>query len=213
MRVYHFIDQEHGLQNIRLRRLKIATLESVNDPFELMAVASGNPAQRKAFSKFKQDWTERYGILCFSRDWQSPVQWSHYADRHRGICLGFDVKDSLVNKVVYRKTRLPSEILNNFNEKTAQRIMLTKYLHWNYEQEVRVFARLEDRDPAAGLYFRQFDQDLALRDVIVGHRSLLTRQVLTVALGDLAPSVTAFRARLAFNSYRVVKQHDRERWV
>jgi hypothetical protein len=42
-------------------------------------------------------------MLCFSRDWHNPVQWSHYADKHRGICLGFDVPDSLLVPVQYTK--------------------------------------------------------------------------------------------------------------
>ncbi|MDW9570209.1 DUF2971 domain-containing protein [Sinorhizobium meliloti] len=32
-----------------------------------------------------------YGIVCLSDNWQHPMMWSHYADRHRGICLAFDV--------------------------------------------------------------------------------------------------------------------------
>lgn len=38
MRVYHFLDRKYGLDDIRRRRLKIATLDDLNDPFEMLAM-------------------------------------------------------------------------------------------------------------------------------------------------------------------------------
>jgi hypothetical protein len=213
MRVYHFINERHGLDNLLHRRLKIATIEDLNDPFEMSSIALDTLERREAWGRFKLKLTLSYGLLCFSREWQNPVQWSHYADRHRGLCLGFDVPETLPLNVEYRATRHKPELLDNFNEDVAKKILTTKYRHWSYEQEVRIFSRLEDRDQETGLYFKEFDRDLALREVIVGHRSMLTRQAVAFALGELAATVTAFRARLAFKSYRVVKQRDQKLWV
>lgn len=42
MRVYHFVNAEFGLDDIRRRRLKIATLNDLNDPFELFGVHLGD---------------------------------------------------------------------------------------------------------------------------------------------------------------------------
>lgn len=36
LRVYHFVGPDHGLDDIRRRRLKIATIADLNDPFELL---------------------------------------------------------------------------------------------------------------------------------------------------------------------------------
>lgn len=33
----------------------------------------------------------RFGLLCFSEVWDSILLWSHYAEKHAGIVLGFDV--------------------------------------------------------------------------------------------------------------------------
>jgi hypothetical protein len=38
MRVFHFVPAKHGLSDIRHRRLKIATLRELNDPFEFLGV-------------------------------------------------------------------------------------------------------------------------------------------------------------------------------
>ncbi len=37
MLVYHFRDKKFGMESIKDRRLKVATVEGLNDPFELIA--------------------------------------------------------------------------------------------------------------------------------------------------------------------------------
>lgn len=95
MRLYHFTSRDYGLSNLAQRRLKIATLDDINDPFELEAFSLTNAADRPTYRRFKDEWSKRFGILCFSRSWSNPVQWSHYGEKHRGMCLGFDVDDSV----------------------------------------------------------------------------------------------------------------------
>ena len=87
MRVYHFINAKFGLQAIRRRRLKIARISELNDPFEFLQVASKNPKTRARYQYVKRALSEYMGLLCFSENWRNPVQWSHYAESHRGICL------------------------------------------------------------------------------------------------------------------------------
>jgi hypothetical protein len=213
MRVYHFLSESNGLDDLRRRRLKIATIEAANDPFELSSVALDTPARKKAWGDFKMQMTLRFGFLCFSRDWHNPVQWSHYADRHRGLCLGFDIPDALAMPVKYRKTRYKAALLDHFDDALAKMILTTKYKHWEYEQEVRIFADLDERDPDSGMYFKEFDEEMVLREVIVGHRAMLTRKDVASALGSLASGVKAFRATLALHSYSMVEQRNDEMWV
>ena len=84
MRVYHFINKKYGLEDLRERRLKIARIAELNDPFEFAAVDLSDPWLRQAWEPMKQDMADRYGIICFSETWDSPVLWAHYADKHRG---------------------------------------------------------------------------------------------------------------------------------
>ena len=46
------------------------------------------------------------GVLCFSRGWHNPLLWSHYGDKHRGVCLGFDVPNAHIVHVSYNSSRL-----------------------------------------------------------------------------------------------------------
>src|SRR3546814_15526274 len=85
MRVYHFVNCEYGLQDIARRRLKVATLADVNDPFEMLSLNLKDSGLRATLGKARKEFGERRGMLCFSRGWRNPVQWSHYADHHRGL--------------------------------------------------------------------------------------------------------------------------------
>jgi len=91
-RAYHFVSLTYGLDDLRRRRLKISRLDDLNDPFELWAIAQSDRRLRQAMRTTKEQMARQYGLLCFSRGWHNPVLWSHYADRHRGIALGFDVE-------------------------------------------------------------------------------------------------------------------------
>ena len=107
MRVYHFTKAVYGLEAIRRRRLKIARISELNDPFEFLQVASRNPKTRARYQYVKRALSEYMGLLCFSENWSNPVQWSHYANSHCGICLGFDVVSSAeMQKVRYVKNRI-----------------------------------------------------------------------------------------------------------
>lgn len=218
MRVFHFVNAEFGLEDLRMRRLKVATLHELNDPFELFGVSLADESLRRAFTAMKDQLALNRGLLCFSRDWHNPVQWSHYAAKHSGMCLGFDIPDEHLAPITYSRKRLvvETESFRNphqLDSDVAGRFLLTKYSHWRYENEVRCFVTLEEKDPQKGLYFAQFSEKLRLATVIVGAASTITRSELKEALGDLGSEVEAFKARLAFKTFRVVRQRNSKLWA
>lgn len=217
MRVWHFINKDYGLENLRNRRLKIARLNELNDPFEFFGINLADKNLRYAFNEMKSEIAKHKGLLCFSRNWQNPVQWSHYADKHKGLCLGFDIPNEYLEAVIYSRSRLSvtREELTNLhplNIKTVTKFLVTKYSHWSYEQEERCFVNLEKKDPVKDLYFAEFSNDLKLSAVIVGAQSNVSRKDIQDALGELAPAIETFKARLAFNSFKVVRQRDSSLW-
>ncbi|MGI4756198.1 MAG: DUF2971 domain-containing protein [Janthinobacterium lividum] len=145
----------------------------------------------------------QYGLLCFSLGWQNPLQWSHYADRHRGIALGFDIDEALLRKVSYQRSRRLFNELSEVNESTMRELLFTKYVGWSYEKEVRVYTRLDTQDAESGLYFADFGDQLALREVIAGPMSKVPESELREAAGS-TENVAFLKARLAFRSFRVV---------
>jgi len=128
--------------------------------------------------------------------------WSHYAKRHRGVALGFDIDKAKIKRVSYVKKR---PVVRIVNLKLAHQLLSTKYIDWRYEREVRVFTDLKDKDSESGLYFVDFNNDCVLREVIVGPLSSVTAKDLREALGEHRRRVTLTKARLAFKSVNVVK--------
>jgi hypothetical protein len=218
MRVYHFIRRKYGIEDLRMRRLKIATIDDLNDPFDLLAVDASDQIIRYVFRRIRENLAAKHGLLCFSLDWHNPVQWSHYAEKHRGLCLGFDIPNERLSKVIYSRKLLAVDTERFFphgqlDYETATKLLLTKYAHWQYESEVRAFVDLQALDPHKKMYFMQFSDSLRLAQVIVGAESALTRSEIEDALGDLTSTVEAFKARLAFKSFRVVRQRKQESWA
>ena len=54
IRVYHLTSADFAINDIALRRLKIARISDLNDPFELMAVSFREMSTRKAVRNFKK---------------------------------------------------------------------------------------------------------------------------------------------------------------
>lgn len=81
--------------------------------------------------------------------------WAHYADKHRGICLGFEIPDNpdVVHSVIYADERERQDAyfflktIGSQSIETAQDAMMRKlslkYRRWEYEDEVRLLKRLE----------------------------------------------------------------------
>lgn len=217
MRVFHFVKRAYGLEDIRRRRVKIATFDDLNDPFELFSVDLSDESLRRQFRWLASTLNLSQGMICFSRKWNNPVQWSHYAEGHRGVCLAFDVPESNLLTVSYTRRRLVAEAQQivasgRLDSHLIQRFLATKYSHWRYENESRWFVSLPVADSDSGLYFRPFSEQLSLTQVIVGALSCISRDELREALGDLAQSVQTLKARLAFGSFRVVRQRKQKLW-
>ena len=95
IRLYHFVNDKFGLENIKERRMKRAFPDSVNDLFELRPFDFGEGLQGR---KLRTHWgqtiirqSKSHGFISFSESWSVPTMWAHYADNHKGICLGFDL--------------------------------------------------------------------------------------------------------------------------
>lgn len=210
MRLYHLLKAEHALENLRKRRLKIAQLGDLNDPFELVAVDHGNPDHRNIWKSWKQAQEVKWGMLCFSKTWRNPVLWSHYAEKHRGMCLGFEVDDELLMPVSYTKKRMQVDLdglykSGKLDQKLMNKLMRTKFSDWSYEREVRVYAALKSKDAETGLYFSDFNNQMRLTDVIVGPLCEEKEDSVRNNLQEQDEGANLIKARLAFRTFDVVR--------
>jgi hypothetical protein len=168
VRVYHLLSAENGLSDVSLRRIRISRIRDLNDPFELLAVRADGNELRKVLRSWGDEFNRGKGLLCFSKAWHNPVLWSHYASKHRGMCLGFDVADGLLQDVQYTKDRLSVPYIENMpevrlDEDFVRELLRTKFEHWAYEEEVRAFVALDHSTVESGSYFHPFDAAIALK--------------------------------------------------
>jgi hypothetical protein len=128
------------------------------------------------------------GLLCVSRPNNSIPMWSHYANHHRGMAFGLDMKHRCFThgfstefaKVRYRRTRYPVEALLQIGEPELLRqlkaVISTKSPDWKYEEEHRAIYRLDELisravgEDGKQLYFLNID-GTAIREIIFGCRS------------------------------------------
>jgi hypothetical protein len=192
-RLYHFTATKFALDDIRNTRLKIAQITDLNDPFELRCMDTSDRTLRFAYEAWREECSSRFGVLCFTENWKDILQWSHYADRHRGICLGFDVagEPGKFGKVTY------VEMKDVPPEKPDQGFMWhaisTKLKVWEYEREWRVFTTLTDGvwNDCAGreLYFVNFGETLVLKHVILGFSNTTgAKEIFDLAASDVRVS-------------------------
>src|SRR5260221_5940403 len=114
MRAFHLLPAEHALNNIALKRIRLSRYGDLNDPFELLAANFGkNKDVHIAVLELKKTFSETKGLVCFSREWGNPLLWSHYASKHRGIALGFDIDDSFAIPISYAEKPLSIRFQDN----------------------------------------------------------------------------------------------------
>ena len=214
MRAYKFLNACFGLKSLCERRLKQSRIHELNDPFELRPYDVTDLLSRWAFLKTREDIGKDRGLLCLSKDWSNPVLWAHYGDNHRGLCLGFEIPDQQggpddeSRSVSYISN--PLEFPANFEEmpedeglKVMEKVLFTKFEHWTYEQEVRVWAPLQNEEN--GLHYLEFDEKLRLVEVIMGEKCTLQKSAIMLALGEHAAQVQIIKARAAYGEFKMVK--------
>lgn len=210
MRLYQLSSAPYALQNVEQRQLKISRIDDLNDPFELLGAMQRDKDWRKVFVQAKNEIHRKAGVLCFSRSWRNPVLWSHYGDKHRGICLGFDVDDKVAMPVTYATDLLrlkldKAQLHEPFSRQVANQLLTTKFRDWAYEEEVRILASLAKARRIGGLYFYPFAPNLVLREVILGARCDTSIDKVRSLVHPFDPHVHVLKGRLAFQKYGVVE--------
>jgi hypothetical protein len=145
----------------------------------------------KAFVERIRHKVNEAGVLSFSAINDNTLMWSHYADHHRGVCLGFSLEKWPEMKlalypVTYSVQRLPLKFdEQSFRDgRLIQAIAYTKDQSWCYEQEWRVSGKAPGEfsfpsDALVGIVFgcMTSDADKArVRRAVVGRSHVVLYQ-------------------------------------
>lgn len=82
--------------------------------------------------------------------------------------------------------------------------MTTKFEHWKYEEEVRVFKRASDCTIDNGKWYSEFGDAMELVGIVHGPLCNLSEKKITSVLPK-GKTLNITKARLAFKSFSVVK--------
>jgi hypothetical protein len=221
IRVYKFLPRQYGIQALQRRSLKLSELNKLNDPFELMSYRG---ADGQTFRDTMDGAVLYFGVLCFCRHYNNLLLWSHYADSHRGMCLGFDVRCKPANRgnpmlfsgigfgVPVKYTQDRCDVPPDQGDRIAERIdqideaLYTKSEHWAYEQEVRMLMYLKAK--LGNHYFADFDHRLILKEVILGAENCDSREVIRRCLHDEDKDVEIVKLKLSHVAYEVIRDES-----
>lgn len=132
------------IKSILNEQLWLSHTNSFNDPVD---------PSIKQFKKYKEDYNyllDSIKVGCLTTKKDNTLMWSHYADKHRGICIEYDIgkiyeKDNLIiNKVNYKmpiithKSIVDKETLEIDNIKRLIELFSIKSNEWKYEKEYRI---------------------------------------------------------------------------
>jgi hypothetical protein len=93
--------------------------------------------------KIKNEVETKFGIYSMTTKKDNLLMWSHYANAHKGICIGFNVKilmdtvKGILKHVCYQMDLPIYRLLGNELD-FMQRLLLTKSSDWEYENEYRL---------------------------------------------------------------------------
>ena len=195
-RAYKFLEKQFALKTLYERRFKIATLEELNDPFDLVPFDLSNPSLRQAMLATRSKLGQKVGLVCFSAKYSDPVIWSHYCNKHTGICLGFDIHETEDPNAPYEGRRInPVQYIDaplafplNFKQldpagqnRVVLDMLYNKFRHWAYEQELRLWAYVSDEED--GIRYVNFEDSVTrLVEVIVGAKCTVPKKAIERAL-------------------------------
>jgi hypothetical protein len=159
MILYKYCDH-NGIDLLRKLRIKLTSLENINDPFEFLPQQTNISTYQTALDELRKYQTDNYRIMCFSKNPCSLLMWGHYSDDHKGLLfvLDSDKMNAQVNgepafqEVQYSSKRLFIDLshIEKESEETLHTVLrdlcYTKHTAWSYEEEVRAIVRYDQSD-------------------------------------------------------------------
>ena len=222
MFLYHYMEPQYVLGTILTNLLKLSTMDSLNDPYEMLperVYSNGSHAPICLVREQMREMLKNTGMICMSEAATCPAMWAHYADKHRGVALEFEFTDAQMTalfKVDYLNERVVIGPNDDTNDKDIrkgifERMIKTKATCWGYEEEFRWVFSLQDKGVLMddrGLFYRHMPEEW--RGVILGVDCELSEGVVRKALDSMGfTDVAVVRARLSDTCFEIVADHPK----
>ena len=129
------------------------------------------------------------GVCSFSLNLEESLQWSHYADEHRGVCLMYEFPEDFllkpenqivgVSEVEYGENplsdwmiqavpdKIEDDFYDHFTTEILKKVLIVKARGWSYEKECRIIREKAGLFPIPKEFLKQvcFGLDTAESDI------------------------------------------------
>ncbi|EHY1692756.1 DUF2971 domain-containing protein [Escherichia coli] len=138
--------------------IKFTPYSEFNDPFESYGYELSLDSESLEPLAMRGEINQNVACLCLSKNPLNVLMWSHYADKHQGFVVaidteraGFDDEEKCLitaqkGDINYLESRIKSKLKisqeNIYSTDVISKLLLTKSLHWKYEEEVRIIKRV-----------------------------------------------------------------------
>ena len=152
----------------------------------------------------------KLGLLSLSSKKNDLLMWSHYANSHQGIVIGFNRHHKYFSqnknihdfegllKIVKYQYKKPKIYLMEDRE-----FLFTKSNHWKYENEYRVIRKLENLIKMGDIYVDKFPKDL-ISSVTFGLKiSEEYKQKILDILGKTNMNIKIFDTKINSEEYKL----------
>ena len=140
------------LRSILNNTLWCSNTKNFNDPVDPFI-------KKNSYDKSYDYLLEKIKVACLTTHNDNTLMWSHYADKHQGICIEYDINKIsnknnnkiVIKKIIYNKKIIYHNIFMNKEEKSINNILIDnktienitdlftiKSKEWEYEDEYRI---------------------------------------------------------------------------
>lgn len=153
-----------------------ANFDYANDGMKLSDFGENqNEVKTELIEGYYRIINSEFGIFCLTESYDNTIMWSHYADNHRGIAIGFDADNVFLNdnnekitlnRVKYNLCKYKIKIVLDPDE--LHQSLFEKSKDWEYENEWRSIRLLKDADSICGdVHLFSFDSSI-IKEIYLG---------------------------------------------
>jgi hypothetical protein len=194
MILYKYTNIEVGCKILVNKSVRFTQPQYLNDPFDMRPDFSEtyfdddndetqlsdfgdkqNEIKKEEIDGYYQIINRDVGIFCLTEKPNNSLMWSHYADNHKGILIGFDTDNDFLNdnnenitvkKIIYNNSKL--KIKDIYTENEFNNSLLEKSKDWEYENEWRSIRLLNEADSNCGeIHLFNFDP-IIIKEIYFG---------------------------------------------
>ncbi|MFC1497743.1 DUF2971 domain-containing protein [Verrucomicrobiota bacterium] len=216
IKIYKYLSAKYALRCLETAELKVSTVDSMNDPFELsphFTVSDPSDPEKCEVAQISIDsyWQtmRRHGIICMSAHADDPAVWSHYAEAHTGVVLEFSHPDNdALFEVRYPSERMSvhaDELIKDFKtyEAFIKKVCSQKAPSWHYEKEYRIYVQLDNCTHKGNLYFYPLPCKMMHRVILGAKCDLSEKDVQLILDRQKWDNMKVTRAQLSKENFTV----------